>query len=214
MQLVAEKPAQPGNMGLASLNNPMSLPHALLTALLEHPGSGSELAGRFDRSIGHFWQATHQQIYRELGRLEQSGWVEALSPQGGRGRKRAYRVLPAGREELRRWTTEAAMPGPMRQELMVRLRAEAVIGPSGLARNVERQLRAHLEKLALYRRIEERDFPQRDASREQALQHLVLQGGIMWETLWVEFCEKAMKTLSTSGGSPPARRTRRRKSAG
>jgi len=48
----------------------MSLPHALLTALVERPGSGSELAGRFDRSIAYFWQATHQQIYRELARLE------------------------------------------------------------------------------------------------------------------------------------------------
>ena len=56
----------------------MSLPHALLTALTEHPGSGSDLAGRFDRSIGYFWQATHQQIYRELARLEAAGWIEGL----------------------------------------------------------------------------------------------------------------------------------------
>ncbi|MBA5845288.1 PadR family transcriptional regulator, partial [Escherichia coli] len=55
----------------------MSLPHALLTALAERPGSGSELADRFDRSIGYFWQATHQQIYRELGRLEETGWIES-----------------------------------------------------------------------------------------------------------------------------------------
>ena len=55
----------------------MSLPHARLTSLAERPGSGSELASRFDRSIGYFWQATHQQIYRELARLEAAGWVEA-----------------------------------------------------------------------------------------------------------------------------------------
>ena len=47
----------------------MSLAHALLTSLLEQPSSGYELARRFDKSIGHFWQATHQQIYRELGRI-------------------------------------------------------------------------------------------------------------------------------------------------
>lgn len=48
----------------------MSLPHAILTALLEKPSSGLELTRRFDRSIGYFWSATHQQIYRELGKLE------------------------------------------------------------------------------------------------------------------------------------------------
>src|SRR5258707_7166523 len=66
----------------------MSLPHALLTALVEHPCSGSELAERFDRSIGYFWNATHQQIYRELARLEEAQWIEALPAESGRGRKR------------------------------------------------------------------------------------------------------------------------------
>lgn len=51
----------------------MSLPHAILTALLEKPSSGLELTRRFDKSIGYFWSATHQQIYRELGRLEREG---------------------------------------------------------------------------------------------------------------------------------------------
>jgi len=47
----------------------MSLPHALLTSLLEQPCSGMDLARRFGRSIGFFWPATHQQIYKELGKL-------------------------------------------------------------------------------------------------------------------------------------------------
>lgn len=73
----------------------MSLPHAILTALLERPSSGLELTRRFDRSIGFFWSATHQQIYRELGRLETTGLIRAL-PQAGpvRGQKKEYEVLP------------------------------------------------------------------------------------------------------------------------
>ena len=185
----------------------MSLPHALLTALLERPGSGSELAGRFDRSIGYFWHATHQQIYRELGRLEQAGWVESLPPESGRGRKRVYRALPAGREELERWTAESHDAGPMRSELMLRLRAEASIGPTpALLRDIRRQQRQHAEKLALYRDIEARDFPKTGLSREKDLQHLVLQGGIMLESFWVDFCEKACATLSAqAAGSKPRR---------
>ncbi|WP_199783266.1 PadR family transcriptional regulator, partial [Streptomyces alboniger] len=60
----------------------MSLPHAILTALLEKPSSGLELTRRFDKSIGYFWSATHQQIYRELGRLEREGSIRALPRQG------------------------------------------------------------------------------------------------------------------------------------
>jgi len=40
----------------------MSIQHALLTSLLEKPSSGYELARRFDKSMGYFWSATHQQI--------------------------------------------------------------------------------------------------------------------------------------------------------
>lgn len=173
----------------------MSLPHALLTALIERPCSGSELADRFDRSIGYFWQATHQQIYRELGRLEEAGWIESLPPEGGRGRKRAYRVLPAGRDELKRWVGESRPPKPLRDELMVRLRAEAVIGPTGLAQDIERRLAQHLAQLALYRDIEARDFAT-PGSRADQLRHLVLTAGIMTETLWIDFCREALALLA------------------
>ncbi|WP_179955222.1 PadR family transcriptional regulator [Burkholderia sp. NRF60-BP8] len=188
----------------------MSLPHALLTALAERPGSGSELADRFDRSIGYFWQATHQQIYRELGRLEEMGWIESLPAESGRGRKRAYRILPAGKKELRRWIVEPEDPTPLREALMVRLRAEAVLGPAGLENEIRRRIALHQEKLDVYLQIEARDFsaagdpaaggPAADdstagASRTKRLQHLVLQAGIANERFWVEFSQHALDTL-------------------
>nr|WP_295778197.1 PadR family transcriptional regulator [Rhodoferax sp.] len=175
----------------------MSLPHALLTALVEQPSSGSDLAGRFDRSIGYFWHATHQQIYRELGRLEEAGWLEALPPESGRGRKKVYRVLPAGRDELRRWVAESQDPKPLRDELMVRMRAESVVGPTVLGDDIQRRLALHQQKLALYREIEARDFANGSASRKAQLQHLVLSAGIMQETMWIEFAEKALAILET-----------------
>lgn len=176
----------------------MSLPHALLTALIEHPCSGLELARRFDHSIGYFWHATHQQIYRELGRLEEARWVESLPPESGRGRKKVYRVLPAGRKELRRWTAEGQDPKPLRDELMLRLRAEAIIGPTAVTDDIERRLSMHRERLALYRKLERRDFSDANMSREKQVQFLVLSAGIMHEELWIEWSEKALNVLSNS----------------
>lgn len=173
----------------------MSLPHALLTALTEHPGSGSDLAGRFDRSIGYFWQATHQQIYRELARLEAAGWIEALPTEGGRGRKRKYRVLPAGRRELERWVAERQGVLPIRDELMVRLRAEAVVGPTDLIETLEQLAAQHRQKLATYQAIETRDFPHAPTARGQKLQHLVLKAGLTYESQRIAFCEDAIAIL-------------------
>jgi DNA-binding PadR family transcriptional regulator len=174
----------------------MSLPHALLTALAELPGSGSDLASRFDRSIGFFWHATHQQIYRELARLEEAGFVQLLPQESTRGRKRGYRILPAGRKELKRWIAQVDEPKPLRDELMVRLRAEAAVGPSGLQEQVQRRLAVHQAQLAQYLSIEARDFAQEDPSREQQLQHLVLKAGIAQESLWVQLAEEALRVLA------------------
>ena len=175
----------------------MSLPHALLTALIERPCSGSELAGRFDRSIGYFWQATHQQIYRELARLEAAGWIEGLPHESGRGRKRKYQVLPTGRAELERWAGETLNPFPIRDELLVRLRAAAVIGPTRLVEEMERLAAHHREKLAAYRKIEARDFPPGEQTRAQKLHRLVLKAGIEFESQRAAFCEEAIAILRT-----------------
>ena len=174
----------------------MSLPHALLTALAERSCSGSELAERFDKSIGFFWHATHQQIYRELARLEASGWVESLPPESGRGRKRVYRLLPAGRKELKRWAAHSEDPKPMRSELMLRLRADAVIGPTGVERDIERRLQQHKAQLALYESLHARDFSGKALTREAQVQALILQAGIQLETLWVTWSEQALKVLA------------------
>lgn len=175
----------------------MSLPHALLTSLLERPSSGMDLASRFDRSIGYFWSATHQQIYRELGRLEEAGWVESAPAETGRGRKRLYHVLPAGQDELKRWVLQSEDPRPARDELMVRIRAEAVVGPTGLDEEIRRLLVLHKDRLVHYREIEARDFLGKPPTRERRLRHLVLTTGILAETATIEVLEQALAILET-----------------
>src|ERR1700744_823183 len=90
----------------------MALPHAILVSLREQAGSGYELTHRFDRSIGYFWNATHQQIYRTLRTMEDDGWVSAkVVAQRGRPDKKVYTVSDAGRAELARWIAETLRPG-------------------------------------------------------------------------------------------------------
>ena len=80
----------------------MALEHALLVSLSERPGTGIELTRRFDRSIGFFWRATHQQIYKVLRRMEDDGWLTAGAGES-RSTERRYTVTPTGRKELAAW---------------------------------------------------------------------------------------------------------------
>ncbi|MER8032338.1 PadR family transcriptional regulator [Streptomyces bauhiniae] len=172
----------------------MSLPHAILTALLEKPSSGLELTRRFDKSIGYFWPSTHQQIYRELGKLEAEGFIRALpSEQPARGQKKSYEVLPAGREELARWTAVPQDPKPLRDAMLLRMRAAAVVGTAGLAADMRRHLELHQGQLAVYQEIEERDFPPGRDSPQDRLRHLVLRAGIDLETFWAQWLAEALK---------------------
>ena len=186
----------------------MSLPHAILTALLEKPSSGLDLTRRFDRSIGYFWSATHQQIYRELGRLEEAGYVRALpSDTPTRGQRKEYEVLPAGRAELTAWVAETEDPKPVRDPLLLRVRASGVVGPQGLEAELRRHLGLHERQLAEYTGIEERDFPPERNTPEDRLRRLVLRGGIRLETFWIEWLNEALadvREMSRPGGPGPA----------
>ncbi|MEU6406845.1 PadR family transcriptional regulator [Streptomyces sp. NPDC046985] len=175
----------------------MSLPHAILTALLEKPSSGLELTRRFDKSIGYFWSATHQQIYRELGRLEADGLIRALpAEQPARGQRKSYEVLPAGRAELARWTASAQDPKPLRDALLLRLRAAAVVGADGVEDDLRRHLELRERQLAMYQEIEKRDFPPGKDSSQDRLQHLVLRAGIDLETFWAGWLRHALEEFA------------------
>ena len=182
----------------------MSLSHALMTSLLEKSSSGYDLARRFDKSIGFFWRATHQQIYRELARMEKAGWISSeAAPDGGRTRKRIYQVLDAGRQELERWAREPAPLVDMRDELMVRLRADAAIGPLGLDAEIRRRMALHAEKLAGYRMIEARDFPaDKTLPREAQIQHMILKTGIMYEESWLSWSKEVLVVLEQTSPTP------------
>ena len=173
----------------------MSLSHALLNALLEYPGSGLELARRFDRSVGFFWPATHQQIYRELGRLEEAGLVKSTAQDGSRGRKKPYQVLPAGRQALETWVAQVDDPPALRDALLVRLRCEALLQNNSVANDLKHRLAQHQQQLADYRAIEQRDFADRPLNRAQTLRYLLLQSGLKHEANQAEFCKRALALI-------------------
>ncbi|MFF0814492.1 PadR family transcriptional regulator [Rhodococcus sp. NPDC003318] len=175
----------------------MALDHALLVSLAEQSGSGYELARRFDRSIGYFWNATHQQIYRVLKRMDEAGWVigETVGQQG-KPDKRVYRVSDTGRAELASWIAEPTEAGHLRNELAVKIRAAAHGDRGALRAEVTRHRDAHAQRLEVYRMIEKRDFPAPDRLSGTALhQYLVLRGGIRIEEGFDQWCREVLDAL-------------------
>lgn len=189
----------------------MAIEHAILVSLLEKPGSGYELARRFERSIGYFWTASHQQIYRVLKRMEGDGWVDVRDvPQQGRPDKKEYTVADLGQAVLSSWIHEPIEPESIRHDLAVKIRGAAFDDPAALIHEVERHRRAHTERLAHYLAGEQRDFPAPDEDATEAsgppdasgrpdagreLQHVVLRGGIAYERMTLAWLDDVLATL-------------------
>ncbi|MFH8561508.1 PadR family transcriptional regulator [Streptomyces sp. NPDC017988] len=182
----------------------MALEHAILVSLLEKPGSGYELARRFERSIGYFWTATHQQIYRVLKRMEGDGWIDAREvAQQARPDKKEYSVTAHGRSVLSAWLHEPIAPESVRHELAVKIRGAAFDDPVALTREVERHRKEHADRLARYLAGERRDFTGPEAptppDAAQELQHVVLRGGIAYERMTLAWLDDVIDTLHRLG---------------
>jgi DNA-binding PadR family transcriptional regulator len=175
----------------------MSLRFAILTSLSERASSGIELTRRFDRSIGYFWSATHQQIYREIGQLTAEGLVVAnnRTQPVGRGTPRELSITSRGIEALGDWLAEIDEPTAPREAIMIRVRAAAATGEiAGLRPVIEHHLAVHEATLAAYQEIERRDFEVLPDLRLR-LGHLVLRGGLLLEQAWAEWCREALSVL-------------------
>lgn len=166
----------------------MALEHALLVALREQPASGLDLAKRFSRSIGFFWSATHQQIYKVLGRMETAGWVAATEvSQSGKPDKKVYDVTPAGRAALAAWLAEPTPTHALRSDLAVKMRGASFGDREAVLDVVRANLADHHVRLDHYRQLMKRDYPagRGDLSGLGLDHYLVLRGGILTEETWV-----------------------------
>jgi DNA-binding PadR family transcriptional regulator len=177
----------------------MALDHAILVSLTERAASGYDLARRFDASIGYFWPASHQQIYKVLARMQEAGWVEStLQEQDGRPDKKTYAITSTGEAELDRWATVPTTREALRSDFAVKLRGfrnrDAIIADTR-ARRAD-----HVARLAEYEASEKRFYPDPSALDGADLgSWLALRGGIHTEQRGIEWCDEILTALEGRG---------------
>lgn len=174
----------------------MSLRYAILTALTERTSSGIELTRRFDRSIGYFWPASHQQIYRELDKLLGDGLIEQLETDAApsRGNPRVFAVTPAGDAALREWARRVEPRPKMRDPLMVQFRAAAVLDDVDPREALLARRSVHERQLGEYEAIDTAQFTG-ELDRTARLQRQLLRAGIATERMWITWCDETLAEL-------------------
>ena len=172
----------------------MALSHALLAALHNTPYSGYDLAKKFDGSVGFVWNASHQQIYRELSKLEEQGYVTvSVIQQVNRPDKKVYAVTPAGEDYLRRWIAQPTVISVMKEDLLVKLFSGDLVDPSVILCELEHHRAQHQDLLKACKSIEQQIFanvsPQ-DLRRRYV--YLTVRQGVRIETEWLAWCDEAI----------------------
>ena len=88
----------------------MSLHYGLLGLLRYQDSTGYDLTKIFEDSLNNFWHAQSAQIYRELDRMEQKGWVVSKNiVQNKRPNKRLYSITEEGCVALDKWLCEGTL---------------------------------------------------------------------------------------------------------
>jgi len=101
----------------------MSVRHAILGLLAEHPRHGYELHRAFGSLFGEADPGVKPaQVYTTLARLEEAGLAAHASTEQGAGpEKRIYDITDEGRAELNRWFSEGVSDARSRDEFFVKL---------------------------------------------------------------------------------------------
>ena len=184
----------------------MSLRYVVLSLLDRAPRSGYDVVKSFDSSVGYFWQASHQQVYRELAQLHQLGWVTFTVESGGeRPDRKVYRLADGGRRALREWLRKPLPTGKIRSPLLLKLYAADTADAASLLAELARRREETAERLADYRRIEARHYvPPPDARRpfRERMLYLTLRRGTLDAEQDLVWLDEAIDVLRGHGGEP------------
>ncbi len=117
------------------------------------PMSGYDLKQAFDVALMPMWNATHSQIYNELRRMANLGWVTMeRQTQDTRPDRKVYTVNPAGKAALHHWQTMQPVRGlQMRDEVLLRFVFGAFADPRALATTLRAAIADHEQRIATYR---------------------------------------------------------------
>ncbi|MCJ8170427.1 PadR family transcriptional regulator [Atopomonas sediminilitoris] len=175
----------------------MSLRHAILTLLATEPGSGYDIVQHFKQSLGYFWNAKHQQVYQELRRLSEDGWLACqLDAQSDKPDRKVYSLTRAGLAELQRWQAEPAAPNKINDALLVKLYGGALAEPDNLVGELERHRLTHADTLTRLQAIEQQYRALSAAEQaQQRLPYLTLRRGILGEQAWLAWADEVLAEL-------------------
>lgn len=176
----------------------MSLPHVILTVLSTRDATGYDITKEFSSSIGYFWKASHQQVYRELNKMGQHALVTCvLEPQEGKPDRKVYSITDSGRATLAAWFDQPTAHPTVRDEFSAKLMACSVQDATAYREQLVGLIADSKKLVALYKEIEADYYAVPTAlDKHQRLERLTLRRNIFMRSAWIEWAEEVFSELN------------------
>lgn len=174
------------------------LREAVLTVLAHRPMTGYEIARSFDHVLSHFWRASHQQIYRELARLNADGCVVFRDmPGSGKPAKKLYSLTKDGRAQLQKWVAAPTGPPRPQYDLLVKLLAGLMVNKPALEREIARVHRETAAYLTQLRSMNRRCLKQPLETGYDFALYLALRRGLLMVEAQLAWLDEVGRFLSS-----------------
>jgi DNA-binding PadR family transcriptional regulator len=162
---------------------------AVLGLLGVKPMSGYDIKRAVDRTIRHFWAASYGQIYPELKRLEEAGWISGKDASQGERARRVYKLTAQGGRELEAWLHGYETRIEMRDESLLRLFfADALPRDEALGLLAARR-QGYRMMLAYLRSLDDGEGP------DPPFVDLVYRWGLDYCEWGIEWCDRQERRL-------------------
>jgi PadR family transcriptional regulator, regulatory protein AphA len=116
------------------------------------PLSGYDLKRLFDHTLAPMWGAAQSQIYKELRRMKELGWVDMQrEEQESRPDRKLYSITDHGHTALRKWQAQPSEIIQVRDELLLKVLFGTFASPADLAQNIRTSIADHEMRLLTYR---------------------------------------------------------------
>ncbi|MEX0763496.1 MAG: PadR family transcriptional regulator [Dehalococcoidia bacterium] len=174
--------------------------------------SGYELKQFADRSISHFyWSPAKSQVYAELRRLEERGYVSAHEvEQDTRPDKRVYRITGSGRAALREWLeAEAPEEDVTRNPTVLRVFLGQNMAPERLVSQLRQKRDRERNKLAYFQELHGQ-FSQNDSVDREFFALMTVNAGSTLTSATIRWLEETIREIENRHALPREQRDAKR----
>jgi len=177
----------------------MALKFVLLTLLNREPQSGYEIVKTFESSVGYFWSASHQQVYRELSGMTDKGLLEFVDVrQGDKPDKKIYSTTGEGKKALTDWLQAPIKQSPVKDLLLVKLLSLNEKNADILLAELDQAFAEAAERQKVYQHIERTHYSA-DAQARLSLSelplYLALRRGLVGLESYLEWLSETQSAI-------------------